>query len=42
VFAMQGRSLVAGGITLSLFSLAGALGGMVGGIGARISMGASL
>src|SRR5256714_4090547 len=31
VFAMQGRSLVAGGLTLSLFSLAGALGGMVGG-----------
>lgn len=29
--AMQGRSLVAGGITLALFSLAGALGGMVGG-----------
>jgi FSR family fosmidomycin resistance protein-like MFS transporter len=29
--AMQGKSLVAGGITLSLFSLAGALGGMVGG-----------
>ncbi|MBI3328952.1 MAG: MFS transporter [Nitrospinae bacterium] len=29
--AMQGRSLAAGGITLSLFSLAGALGGMVGG-----------
>ncbi|MGQ4807793.1 Fosmidomycin resistance protein [Candidatus Entotheonellaceae bacterium PAL068K] len=29
--AMQGRSLIAGGITLSLFSLAGALGGMVGG-----------
>jgi len=31
VLAMQGRSLVAGGLTLSLFSLAGALGGMVGG-----------
>jgi FSR family fosmidomycin resistance protein-like MFS transporter len=29
--AMQGRSLMAGGITLALFSLAGALGGMVGG-----------
>jgi MFS transporter, FSR family, fosmidomycin resistance protein len=29
--AMQGRSLAAGGITLALFSLAGALGGMVGG-----------
>ena len=28
---MQGRSLVMGGVTLSLFSLAGALGGMVGG-----------
>lgn len=28
---MQGRSLIMGGITLSLFSLAGALGGMVGG-----------
>ncbi len=32
VLAMQGRSLLAGGITLSLFSLAGALGGMVGGV----------
>jgi len=31
VFAMQGRSLVAGGLTLSLFSLAGAIGGMAGG-----------
>src|ERR1043166_8993550 len=31
VAAMQGRSLVAGGLTLALFSLAGALGGMVGG-----------
>jgi MFS transporter, FSR family, fosmidomycin resistance protein len=31
MLAMQGRSLLAGGITLSLFSLAGALGGMVGG-----------
>ena len=29
--AMQGRSLLAGGVTLSLFSLAGALGGLVGG-----------
>jgi FSR family fosmidomycin resistance protein-like MFS transporter len=29
--AMQGRSLAAGGITLALFSLAGALGGMAGG-----------
>jgi FSR family fosmidomycin resistance protein-like MFS transporter len=29
--ALQGRSLAAGGITLALFSLAGALGGMVGG-----------
>jgi FSR family fosmidomycin resistance protein-like MFS transporter len=29
--AMQGQSLMAGGITLSLFSLAGALGGMIGG-----------
>jgi FSR family fosmidomycin resistance protein-like MFS transporter len=29
--AMQGQSLLTGGITLSLFSLAGALGGMVGG-----------
>jgi MFS transporter, FSR family, fosmidomycin resistance protein len=29
--AMQGRSLAAGGITLALFSMAGALGGMVGG-----------
>jgi MFS transporter, FSR family, fosmidomycin resistance protein len=29
--AMQGQSLAAGGITLALFSLAGALGGMVGG-----------
>jgi FSR family fosmidomycin resistance protein-like MFS transporter len=29
--ALQGRSLMAGGITLALFSLAGALGGMVGG-----------
>lgn len=29
--AMQGQSLMAGGITLSLFSLAGAFGGMVGG-----------
>jgi FSR family fosmidomycin resistance protein-like MFS transporter len=28
---MQGQSLMAGGITLSLFSMAGALGGMVGG-----------
>ena len=28
---MQGKSLITGGITLSLFSLAGALGGMVGG-----------
>ncbi|MCZ6875613.1 MAG: MFS transporter [bacterium] len=28
---MQGRSLMAGGITLTLFSLAGAVGGMVGG-----------
>jgi MFS transporter, FSR family, fosmidomycin resistance protein len=28
---MQGRSLAAGGITLALFSMAGALGGMVGG-----------
>jgi FSR family fosmidomycin resistance protein-like MFS transporter len=27
----QGRSLVAGGITIALFSMAGALGGMVGG-----------
>jgi len=32
VLAMQGRSLLAGGVTLSLFSLAGALGGMVGGV----------
>ncbi len=32
VLAMQGRSLLAGGIILSLFSLAGALGGMVGGV----------
>jgi FSR family fosmidomycin resistance protein-like MFS transporter len=31
LLAMQGRSLTAGGITLALFSLAGALGGMVGG-----------
>jgi FSR family fosmidomycin resistance protein-like MFS transporter len=31
VLAMQGRSLVTGGLTLALFSLAGALGGMVGG-----------
>ncbi len=31
LLAMQGRSLAAGGITLSLFSLAGALGGMIGG-----------
>jgi FSR family fosmidomycin resistance protein-like MFS transporter len=30
--AMQGRSLLAGGLTLSLFSLAGAVGGMVGGV----------
>ena len=29
--AMRGRSLAAGGVTLALFSLAGALGGMVGG-----------
>jgi FSR family fosmidomycin resistance protein-like MFS transporter len=29
--ALQGRSLLAGGLTLSLFSLAGAFGGMVGG-----------
>ena len=29
--AMRGQSLMAGGITLSLFSLAGALGGMIGG-----------
>jgi FSR family fosmidomycin resistance protein-like MFS transporter len=29
--AMQGKSLIVGGITLSIFSLAGALGGMVGG-----------
>jgi MFS transporter, FSR family, fosmidomycin resistance protein len=29
--ATQGRSLAAGGITLALFSMAGALGGMVGG-----------
>jgi FSR family fosmidomycin resistance protein-like MFS transporter len=29
--AMQGKSLLVGGITLSIFSLAGALGGMVGG-----------
>jgi FSR family fosmidomycin resistance protein-like MFS transporter len=29
--AMQGQSLMAGGITLSLFSMAGALGGMLGG-----------
>jgi FSR family fosmidomycin resistance protein-like MFS transporter len=29
--AMQGRSLMAGGITLTLFSLAGAVGGMLGG-----------
>jgi FSR family fosmidomycin resistance protein-like MFS transporter len=29
--AMQGRSLAAGGITLALFSMAGALGGMIGG-----------
>jgi FSR family fosmidomycin resistance protein-like MFS transporter len=29
--SMQGRSLMAGGVTLALFSLAGALGGMVGG-----------
>jgi MFS transporter, FSR family, fosmidomycin resistance protein len=29
--ALQGRSLAAGGITLALFSMAGALGGMVGG-----------
>jgi FSR family fosmidomycin resistance protein-like MFS transporter len=29
--AQQGRSLVAGGITIALFSMAGALGGMVGG-----------
>jgi MFS transporter, FSR family, fosmidomycin resistance protein len=29
--AMQGRSLAAGGITLALFSMAGALGGMLGG-----------
>jgi MFS transporter, FSR family, fosmidomycin resistance protein len=29
--AMQGQSLAAGGVTLALFSLAGALGGMVGG-----------
>jgi FSR family fosmidomycin resistance protein-like MFS transporter len=29
--AMQGRSLAAGGITLALFSMAGAVGGMVGG-----------
>jgi FSR family fosmidomycin resistance protein-like MFS transporter len=29
--AQQGRSLMAGGITLALFSMAGALGGMVGG-----------
>lgn len=28
---MQGRSLMAGGITLTLFSLAGAVGGMLGG-----------
>jgi MFS transporter, FSR family, fosmidomycin resistance protein len=28
---MQGRSLAAGGITLALFSMAGALGGMIGG-----------
>jgi len=32
ILAMQGRSLLAGGITLSLFSLAGALGGMAGGV----------
>jgi MFS transporter, FSR family, fosmidomycin resistance protein len=30
--AMQGRSLLDGGLTLSLFSLAGAVGGMVGGV----------
>ena len=30
--AMQGHSLLAGGLTLSLFSLAGAVGGMVGGV----------
>jgi FSR family fosmidomycin resistance protein-like MFS transporter len=29
--ALQGQSLMAGGVTLALFSLAGALGGMVGG-----------
>jgi FSR family fosmidomycin resistance protein-like MFS transporter len=29
--AMQGQSLAAGGVTLALFSLAGALGGMLGG-----------
>jgi FSR family fosmidomycin resistance protein-like MFS transporter len=29
--AMQGRSLMAGGVTLTLFSLAGAVGGMLGG-----------
>jgi FSR family fosmidomycin resistance protein-like MFS transporter len=29
--AMRGQSLLAGGVTLALFSLAGALGGMVGG-----------
>jgi len=29
--AMQGKSLAVGGVTLALFSLAGALGGMVGG-----------
>ena len=29
--AMQGKSLLVGGITLSIFSLSGALGGMVGG-----------
>jgi FSR family fosmidomycin resistance protein-like MFS transporter len=31
LLALQGRSLTAGGVTLALFSLAGALGGMVGG-----------
>jgi MFS transporter, FSR family, fosmidomycin resistance protein len=31
LLAQQGRSLVAGGITLALFSMGGALGGMIGG-----------
>lgn len=31
LLVMQGRSLAAGGVTLALFALAGALGGMVGG-----------